>query len=81
MKSSRGKEHGGGELRRISLPHTLVNRAWRKGQEEERPGLEWSLALSLALCPKDGDGVGIRAHYRSARRVGDATTGEGQNIL
>ena len=59
--------------------HTRVNRVWRRTQEEEHPVPGWSLAL--ALCPKDGDGVGIRAHYRPARRVGDATTGEGQNIL
>jgi hypothetical protein len=64
----------------IGLPRPRVNRVWR-GQEEERPVLGWSLALSLALCLKDGDRVGIRAHYRSARGVGDATTCAGQNFL
>jgi hypothetical protein len=61
--------------------HSRVNRLWRRGQEEEGPVLGWSLALLLALCPKDGDRVVLRAHYRSARGVGDATTGAGQNIL
>jgi hypothetical protein len=29
----------------------------------------------------DGDRVVLHAHYRSAREVGDATTGAGQNFL
>jgi hypothetical protein len=58
-----------------------VIRAWRRGQEQERAVLKGFLALWLALYPKDGDHVVLHAHYRSARGVGDATTGAGQNFL
>jgi hypothetical protein len=70
-----------GEVRRISIPGTSVNRAWKRAQEEECPVLKWSLALSLARYLKDGDRVVLRPHYRSARGVGDATTGARQNFL
>jgi len=38
-------------------------------------------ALARERYLKDGDHVVLHAHYRSARGVGDATTGAGQNLL